>query len=151
MKEKQFNLIDIATIQDTQKYIQDVLNKILKNSNLPVAIFATSDDCEKVLNKIYNYSGNLRSNVEKDKTNLEAEATYIYCQNNFSIEEIISKCLEIAESEYRLEYLFIDNFSNITIKKRKFNKENKVPIYIANKLAQLSDKLGTTVIVLDKK
>ena len=143
---KHFDLIDAAEIQDVQNFVKGLLNRILKDSNLPTAIFITSDFCKNIIEKILNYV-DLETDLEKDSTKLMAEAIYPKYKPNFSLEEITDECLRISEDEFCLDHLFIDEVSNITVKNKKFNNKDEELIYITDKLAQLSDKLDMTTII----
>lgn len=143
---KHFDLIDAAEIQDVQNFVKGLLNRILKDSNLPTAIFITSDFCKNIIEKFLNYT-DLETDLEKDSTKLMAEAIYMKYKPNFSLEEITDECLRISEDEFCLDHLFIDEVSNITVKNKKFNNKDEELIYITDKLAQLSDKLDMTTII----
>ena len=143
---KQFDLIDAAKINDAQNYVTSLLNKILKDSNLPTAIFITSDFCKNIIEKFLNYT-DLETDLGKDSAKLIAEAIYMKYKPNFSLEKITDECLRISEDEFCLDHLFIDEVSNITVKNKKFNNKDEELIYITDKLAQLSDKLDMTTII----
>ena len=143
---KHFVLIDAAEIQDVQNFVKGLLNKVLKDSNLPTAIFITSDFCKNIIEKFLNYT-DLETDLGKDSAKLIAEAIYLKYMPNFSLEEITDECLRISEDEFCLDHLFIDEVSNITVKNKKFNNKDEELIYITDKLAQLSDKLDMTTII----
>lgn len=143
---KHFDLIDAAEIQDVQNFVKGLLNRILKDSNLPTAIFITSDFCKNIIEKFLNYT-DLETDLEKDNTKLLAEAIYLKYKPRFSLEEIEDECIRISESEFCLGSVFIDKISNITVKNKKFNNKDEELIYITDKLAQLSDKLDMTTII----
>lgn len=138
---KHFDLIDAAEIQDVQNFVKGLLNKVLKDSNLPTAIFITSDFCKNIIEKILNYV-DLETDLEKDSTKLMAEAIYLKYQPNFSLEEIADECIKISESELYLDCLFIDEINNVTVESKKDSLT-----YAENKLSELSDKLNITTII----
>ena len=138
---KQFDLIDAAEINDVQNYIESLLNKILKDSNLPTAIFITSNFCKNIIEKILNYT-DLETDLGKDSTKLMAEAIYLKYQPNFSLEEIADECIRIFESEFCLDCLFIDEINNVTVESKKDSLT-----YTENKLSELSDRLNMTTII----
>ena len=138
---KRFDLIDAAEINDAQNCIESLLNKILKDSNLPTAIFITSNFCKNIIERILNYT-DLETDLEKDSTKLMAEAIYLKYQPNFSLEEIADECIRISESELYLDCLFIDEINNVTVESKKDSLT-----YTKNKLSELSDRLNMTTII----